>query len=71
LATAIRLCRAASDTTSDQEVDFEFVRYPNLRALEISDRIIKTQYSIAHHKDRAHSPIIKAFIETVRRMKAD
>jgi DNA-binding transcriptional LysR family regulator len=49
--------------------DFEFVPHPNLRALEISDRVIRTQYFIAHHRDRAHSPIIKAFIETVRRMK--
>ena len=49
--------------------DFEFVPHPNLRALEISDRTIKTQYSIAHHSGRAHSPIIKAFIDTVRRMK--
>ncbi len=49
--------------------DFEFVPHPNLRALEIGDRTIKTQYSIAHHSGRGHSPIIKAFIETVRRMK--
>ncbi|WLA51971.1 MULTISPECIES: LysR substrate-binding domain-containing protein [Bradyrhizobium] len=49
--------------------DFEFVPHPNLRALEISDRTIKTQYSIAHHSGRGHSPIIKAFIDTVRRMK--
>jgi LysR family transcriptional regulator, low CO2-responsive transcriptional regulator len=51
--------------------DFEFVPHPNLRALEISDRIIQTQYFIAHHRDRAHSPIIKAFLETVRLMKKD
>ncbi|WJR79371.1 LysR substrate-binding domain-containing protein [Bradyrhizobium sp. NP1] len=51
--------------------DFEFVPHPNLRALEISDRVIKTQYSIAYHRDRAHSPIIKAFIDTVSRMKAE
>jgi LysR family transcriptional regulator, low CO2-responsive transcriptional regulator len=49
--------------------DFEFVPHPNLRPLEISDRVIRTQYFIAHHRDRAHSPIIKAFLETVRRMK--
>jgi hypothetical protein len=49
--------------------DFEFVLHPNLRALELSDHIIRTQYFIAHHRDRAHSPIIKAFLETVRRMK--
>ena len=49
--------------------DFEFVPHPNLRALEIQDCAIKTQYSIAYHRDRAHSPMIKAFLETVRRMK--
>jgi len=49
--------------------DFEFVPHPNLRTLEIADRVIRTQYYIAHHRDRAHSPMIKAFLETVRRMK--
>ncbi|MGH6752308.1 MAG: LysR substrate-binding domain-containing protein, partial [Bradyrhizobium sp.] len=49
--------------------DFEFVPHPNLRTLEIQGRAIKTQYSVAYHKDRAHSPIIKAFIDTVRQMK--
>jgi aminoethylphosphonate catabolism LysR family transcriptional regulator len=49
--------------------DFEFVPHSNLHALEISDRIIKTQYSIAYHRERAHSPIIKAFVDTVSRMK--
>jgi DNA-binding transcriptional LysR family regulator len=49
--------------------DFEFVPHPNLRALEISDRAIKTQYNIAHHIGRSHSPIVKAFLDTVRRMK--
>jgi hypothetical protein len=32
--------------------------------------VIKTQYSIAYHRERAHSPIIKAFIDTVSRMKS-
>lgn len=50
--------------------DFEFVPHPNLRALEIQGRAIRTQYSIAFHKDRAHSPIIKAFVKTVSGMKA-
>jgi len=50
--------------------DFEFVPHPNLRALEIQDRAIRTQYSVAYHKDRAHSPIIKAFIKTASEMKA-
>jgi LysR family transcriptional regulator, low CO2-responsive transcriptional regulator len=49
--------------------DFEFVPHPNLRTLEIGDRVIRTRYYIAHHRDRAHSPMIKAFLETVRRMK--
>jgi LysR family transcriptional regulator, low CO2-responsive transcriptional regulator len=49
--------------------DFEFVPHSNLRALEIRDRAIETQYSIAYHRERAHSPIIKAFIDTVSRMK--
>ena len=49
--------------------DFEFVPHPNLRALEIGDCVIKTQYSIAYHRDRAHSPMIKAFLDTVARMK--
>jgi LysR family transcriptional regulator, low CO2-responsive transcriptional regulator len=51
--------------------DFEFVPHPNLRALEIQGRAVKTQYSVAYHRDRAHSPIIKAFIDTVSRIKAD
>jgi aminoethylphosphonate catabolism LysR family transcriptional regulator len=50
--------------------DFEFVPHPNLRALEIQGRPIRTQYSIAYHKDRAHSPLIKAFVSTVGEMKA-
>ncbi|WP_315832140.1 LysR substrate-binding domain-containing protein [Bradyrhizobium prioriisuperbiae] len=50
--------------------DFEFVPHQNLRALDIQDRVITTQYSIAYHRERAHSPMIKAFIETVGRMKA-
>jgi aminoethylphosphonate catabolism LysR family transcriptional regulator len=50
--------------------DFEFVPHPNLRALEIQGRAIRTQYSIAYHKDRMHSPIIKAFVDTVSEMKA-
>ena len=49
--------------------DFEFVPHPNLRTLEIQGRPIQTKYSIAYHRDRAHSPIIKAFIATVRQMK--
>jgi aminoethylphosphonate catabolism LysR family transcriptional regulator len=49
--------------------DFEFVAHPNLHALEIKDRVIRTEYSIAFLKDRAHSPIIKAFMDTVGRMK--
>jgi aminoethylphosphonate catabolism LysR family transcriptional regulator len=49
--------------------DFEFVSHPNLRAIQISDRVINTQYSIAYHKDRANSPVIKAFLATVREMK--
>lgn len=49
--------------------DFEFVPHPNLRTLEISDHTIKTKYSIAHHVNRGHSPIIQAFLETVSRMK--
>ncbi len=49
--------------------DFEFVSHPNLRALLISDRIITTHYSIAYRKERAHSPLIKAFLATVRTMR--
>lgn len=49
--------------------DFEFVAHPNLRPIAIKDKIIRTQYSIAYHKERAHSPIIKAFLNTVRKMK--
>jgi len=50
--------------------DFEFVPHPNLRALEIHGHAIRTQYSVAYRRDRAHSPIIKAFIDTVAEMKA-
>jgi aminoethylphosphonate catabolism LysR family transcriptional regulator len=49
--------------------DFEFVSHPNLHALNISDEIITTRYSIAYRKERAHSPIIKAFLATVREMR--
>lgn len=48
--------------------DFEFVSHPNLRALSISDRTITTRYSIAYRKERAHSPLIKAFLATVHTM---
>jgi aminoethylphosphonate catabolism LysR family transcriptional regulator len=49
--------------------DFEFVAHPNLHALKIKDRVIRTEYSIAFLKDRARSPLIKAFMNTVARMK--
>lgn len=49
--------------------DFEFVSHPNLHAVKIRDRIIRTEYSIAFLKDRAHSPIIKAFMNTVSQMR--
>ena len=49
--------------------DFEFVAHPNLHALKIKDRVIRTEYSIAYLKDRARSPVIKAFMDTVARMK--
>lgn len=49
--------------------DFEFVPHSNLRALEISDHVIRTQYSIAYRRERAHSPIIKAFLNTVQEMR--
>lgn len=48
--------------------DFEFVPHANLRALEISDCEIRTEYSIAYRKDRAHSPIIRAFMKTIFQM---
>jgi aminoethylphosphonate catabolism LysR family transcriptional regulator len=49
--------------------DFEFVAHPNLRPIPIKDKVIRTQYSIAYHKERAHSPVIKAFLNTIRTMK--
>lgn len=49
--------------------DFEFVPHPNLGVLDIEDRVITTQYSIAYLKDRSHSPVIKAFLSTVERMR--
>jgi LysR family transcriptional regulator, low CO2-responsive transcriptional regulator len=49
--------------------DFEFVAHPNLHALAIKDRIIRTEYSVAFHKDRAYSPLIKAFMHTIEQMK--
>jgi|ERR1043165_3426050 aminoethylphosphonate catabolism LysR family transcriptional regulator len=49
--------------------DFEFVPHANLHALEIRDRRIETRYSVAYHRDRAHSPLIKAFLDTISRMK--
>jgi LysR family transcriptional regulator, low CO2-responsive transcriptional regulator len=50
--------------------DFEFVAHPNLHALKIKDRVIRTEYSIAFLKDRARSPVIRAFMNTVARMKS-
>lgn len=50
--------------------DFEFVPHANLRALEISDHKIETNYSIAYHVDRGHSPLIKAFLATIDRMRS-
>jgi aminoethylphosphonate catabolism LysR family transcriptional regulator len=50
--------------------DFEFVAHPNLRTLEIEDQIIRTEYSVAYLKDRAHSPVIRAFMRTVDQMRS-
>jgi DNA-binding transcriptional LysR family regulator len=50
--------------------DFEYVAHPNLHSLEIEDHVIRTQYSIAFHKARSHSPLIKAFMKIVDEMRA-
>ena len=43
--------------------DFEFVAHPNLRALEIADAEIRTEYKIICLRERASSPKISAFIK--------
>ena len=42
---------------------FEFVAHPNLRALEIADAEIRTEYKIICLRERASSPKISAFIK--------
>jgi len=49
--------------------DFEFVAHPNLKQLEIADRVISTEYFVAHLRDRRSSPAIRAFMEIVSAMK--
>ncbi len=43
--------------------DFEFVAHPNLRALEISDVEIRTEYRIVCLRERVAAPKIAAFMK--------
>jgi aminoethylphosphonate catabolism LysR family transcriptional regulator len=49
--------------------DFEFVAHPNLRALEIEDRTIRTEYRIAYLRDRRSAPLLRAFLHVVEELK--
>ena len=51
--------------------DFEFVPHPNLRALEIEDCAIRTEYRLAYLKERQDSPKIRAFIQVAQRLRAE
>jgi DNA-binding transcriptional LysR family regulator len=51
--------------------DFEFVPHPNLRTLEIEDRVIGTEYRIACLNERKHSPKIRAFMQVAESMRSD
>ena len=49
--------------------DFEFVRHPNLRTLEIEDGAIRTEYRIAFLNERRSSPKIRAFLDVLQGMR--
>jgi len=49
--------------------DFEFVAHPNLRALEISDAEIRTEYRIVCLRDRVASPKIAAFMKVAETLR--
>lgn len=46
--------------------DFEFIPHPNLRAIPIHDAEIRTQYFLAHLKERQLSRLIGAFCEVTQ-----
>jgi len=50
--------------------DFEFVAHPNLRALEIADAEIRTEYKIVCLRERAGSPKISAFIKVAEILRS-
>ena len=49
--------------------DFEFVAHPNLRALEISDAEIRTEYRIVCLRERVGSPKIAAFMKVAETLR--
>ena len=49
--------------------DFEFVAHPNLRALEISDAEIRTEYRIVCLRERVASPKIAAFMKVAETLR--
>jgi len=49
--------------------DFEFVAHPNLRALEISDAEIRTEYRIVCLRERVNSPKIAAFMKVAETLR--
>jgi LysR family transcriptional regulator, low CO2-responsive transcriptional regulator len=50
--------------------DFEFVPHPNLRALEINDAEIRTEYRIVCLRERAASPKISAFMKVAEKLRS-
>lgn len=49
--------------------DFEFVAHPNLRALEIADAEIRTEYRIVCLRERTTSPKIAAFMRVAETLR--
>jgi hypothetical protein len=49
--------------------DFEFVAHPNLRALEIADIEIRTEYRIVCLRERVGAPKIAAFMKIAETLR--
>ena len=49
--------------------DFEFVAHPNLKRLEISDCMIRTDYFVAYLRDRQRAVGIRAFMNVADKLK--
>lgn len=51
--------------------DFEFVAHPNLRMLEIEDRVVRTEYQFICLRERQDSPKIRAFIQAGKNLTSE